>query len=324
MLKVFHEIKPKEIAHSLGLSPETILDVIDYKKWPNLKYELIQREEREELILFILKSLNETNLRIVGENDNSIWEKGWEEITSLVERIPNFNVELLTPQYFEKHNILRFSGEYIRPGNPDFIYQYDQILRKAIFSHYLSHYKRIIEIGCGTGTSQILLTEIFKNKEKELVGADWAVASQRLLMTLNQKLNLNLIPVNFNMFTMQGHKHLNFDKETAVLTVHALEQLGGTFKPFLHFLLESGPALCVHIEPIKEFYEVDKLFDYLALKYHEKRNYLGNWLTELRKLESLGRLKILHQKRLGFGDRFHEAYSLIVWEPCDKPLGKSL
>ena len=71
---------------------------------------------------------------------------------------------------------------------------------------------------------------------------------------------------------------------------------------------------CV-LEPIVELYDRSSLFDVLAIKYHERRNYLHGWLTRLRELAALGRAEILQVRRLGFGDRYHEAYSVILWKP---------
>ena len=80
--------------------------------------------------------------------------------------------------------------------------------------------------------------------------------------------------------------------------------------------LYKQKCLCVHLEPIKEFYE-DNLFDTLAKNYHKKRNYLGNFLTDIRQLELEGKAEILEELRIGFGDRYHEAYGLIIWKGTD-------
>ena len=72
--------------------------------------------------------------------------------------------------------------------------------------------------------------------------------------------------------------------------------------------------MCVHLEPIQEFYYNDNLFDNLAKQYHKKRNYLGKYLTDIENLEIKKKAKIFEKKRIQFGDRFHEAYGLIVWK----------
>ena len=96
--------------------------------------------------------------------------------------------------------------------------------------------------------------------------------------------------------------------------MHAMEQLGSAFKPFLDYILGKGPRLIFHVEPVFELYNPDKLFDELAVKYHEKRNYLKGYLPALKKLEREGKIEILEIRRLFFGSLFHEGYSLIAWK----------
>ena len=81
-------------------------------------------------------------------------------------------------------------------------------------------------------------------------------------------------------------------------------------------LLEVKPKLCLHLEPVEEFYVDDEsLFDYLGQKFHTARNYLQGWLSALEEHEKNGEVEILDARRLGFGDRYHEAYNVICWKP---------
>ena len=79
-------------------------------------------------------------------------------------------------------------------------------------------------------------------------------------------------------------------------------------------ILCKNKPLCVHLEPIYEYYNNENLFDTLAKNYHKKRNYLGKYLTDIKLLEKEGKAEILEEIRIGFGDRYHEAYSLLVWK----------
>ena len=109
-------------------------------------------------------------------------------------------------------------------------------------------------------------------------------------------------------------ENVEIDSQTAVITMHAMEQLGSAFKPFLDYIFGKRPRLIFHVEPVFELYNPDKLFDELAVKYHEKRNYLKGYLPALKKLEGEGKIEILEIRRLFFGSLFHEGYSLIVWK----------
>lgn len=316
MLAEYKMIEAPHIAKCLGMTQDEWDKVkIHPALFEHLNYHFITGQEKQDLMQEISRTIKEENLRTVGANDNAVWEQGWNETLQLIEKTPQFKIELLAPKYFEKHTILRFCGEYIRTDTIQFIYHYDQIIRKAIFTKYLSYFNRVIEIGCGTGNSQILLAQIIKNKSAELVASDWSSASQRLLQLVREKTGINLVPVNFNMLTLEGKEALAINNQSAVLTVHALEQLGENYKPLLNLLLTAKPAICVHIEPIIEFYQQDNLFDRLAMQYHQKRNYLGSWLSDLRELQMQGKVDIIEERRIGFGDRFHEAYGLVVWKP---------
>ena len=83
----------------------------------------------------------------------------------------------------------------------------------------------------------------------------------------------------------------------------------------LEFFLESKPSICVHAEPLRELYDEKNLMDYLAMRYHEKRNYLVGLVPRLKELEMDGRIEILHLHRVMFGSLFHEGYSLLIWRP---------
>ena len=94
-----------------------------------------------------------------------------------------------------------------------------------------------------------------------------------------------------------------------------MEQLGDKFGPFLEFLLRQKVHRVVHLEPIAELYDPKALLDFLALVYHRHRNYLSGYLTQLRNLEDDGKISIEVLKRIYFGSRFHEAYTMLVWKP---------
>ena len=108
---------------------------------------------------------------------------------------------------------------------------------------------------------------------------------------------------------------LELSEDDAVFTIGALEQLGTRFEPFLKFLLEKGPSICINIETTYELYDQNYLFDYVAAKYLEKRGYLRGYLTRLRQLEEEGKIELLDVRKT-FGSPFHDGYSYIIWRPA--------
>lgn len=305
-------VTPEFVAAKFGMKTEQLTDLLNGYVWPELSYRVLEGVERDEIMLGILKRIDERNFRIVGENDNAVWVRGWGEILEQVEQY-GFSNDVLRPQYFDHHRIMRFDGEYIDGGDANFVYQYDQLLRRVVLAHYLRGQKKVVELGCGTGTSQLILAELLP--DAELVASDWSPPSQGIIRAMSAYLKRQITPVCFNMLTLEGWDELGIDQDSAVVTVHALEQLGDGCKPLLEKIVSAKPKLCVHLEPVLELYDEATLFDYLAIRCHTTRNYLKNWLSDIRALEKSGKAEIIEEKRLQFGDRYHEAYSAIVWRP---------
>lgn len=231
------------------------------------------------------------------------WERGWGEILAKVKR-DGVNETSLAPQYF-RHTMMRLAGRYIRAGSTDFEPKLYRAIKDRLFRRYLSDCAHVVEIGCGTGLNLLQLRELTPNAR--LTGADWARPSQELVAMIPR-----VQGVRFDMRTLEGQAGLGINLETAVVTLHAMEQLGRDFGALLDFLVGTKPRLVLHLEPIAELYDPAKPFDAAALAYHRKRGYLDGYLTALRARPGI---KIEKIQRLGFGSPFHEAYSLIVWRP---------
>jgi SAM-dependent methyltransferase len=277
---------------------------------PVFQYRSLSESERDEIILTVLKKLEETGLPSSGINDVSRWDKGWGEVLETVKNA-KISINLLRPQYFH-YNTLRFERNYI--GVPDGSAEFDfyTTIRRILFRKYFSDFSKIVELGCGTGTNLAILSELFP--EALLVGCDWASPSQEILKIMAKEFRAKIEGVRLNMLTLEGSENVKIDSETAVITMHAMEQLGTSFQSLLDYLLEKRPRLIFHIEPVFELYDSDRLFDVLAVKYHEKRNYLKGLLPALKALEANGKIEIMEVRRLFFGSLFHEGYSLIVWK----------
>ena len=172
---------------------------------------------------------------------------------------------------------------------------------------------KVVELGCGTGTSQLILAELLPRTQ--LVASDWAKPSQDIIRAIGVYIKRDIKPVCFNMLTLEGWEGLSIDSRSTVITVHALEQLGKSCDALLEALLKAKPLCCLHLEPVAELYDDGNPFDALALRYHKRRNYLDGWLSHLRELARKGKVEIMEERRLGFGDRYHEAYSVVQWRP---------
>ena len=267
--------------------------------------------EREACILTVLEALETEGLPVSGPGSVARWERGWREN---LERYlqGGHSVEALVPKYF-KHMALRYRGVYIRPNSVRFEQDFYTVARHVLFQRYLTDAPAVVEFGCGTGTSLLILSELFPGRP--LIGCDWARSSQELLAAIAGRTGKDIRGAHCDMF--EPPAGLPFPERAAVITMAAMEQLGTRFGAFLGYLLAKRPSVCLHLEPIVELYDPRSLFDHLAIRYHQKRGYLTGFLTALRELEAAGRVRILEVRRLGFGSFYHEGYSVVAWRVCD-------
>jgi len=279
-----------------------------------LVYESLNSEDNNAQIQFMEQVNISTEFRVSTQASNPVWEKGWGEVYDRLSQSDNLVEEILKPQYFGKSNYLRFDGQFIRTQSKSFEYRMDLLIRKVVFYKYFSSADVITELGCGTGNSLLLVNQLFPLKK--LIGADWASPSQKILEKIAQETNADIKGVNFNMFTLEGKENLKVDPQVTLFTVHALEQLGQDYKPLLEYIIKCKPQLCVHLEPINEFYQKEEPFDKVANTYHLNRNYLKDFYSGLKTLENDGIINVIEEKKIAFGGVYHEAYNLIVWKIC--------
>jgi hypothetical protein len=275
----------------------------------DLRGEVLSGNEREAELLRALRASENPDLPASGPHRAADWERGWHE--NLREyRAGAGALGTLMPKY-NRHQVLRLRGDYLRVADPAFEYAVYTALRHHCFQRWFRGVDGVAEFGCGTGTSLLLLAELFP--QLELWGLDWASSSQQILQQLGLRTGRTLHGRRFDMFAPDADFVL--PPGTGVLTSAAMEQLGTAHAPFVDYLLTQQPAICVHIEPIVELYETDSLFDEVAARYHRRRNYLTGFLPRLQQLAAAGDVELLSVQRTGFGSFHHEGYSLVVWRP---------
>ncbi|TSC88514.1 MAG: hypothetical protein G01um10147_10 [Microgenomates group bacterium Gr01-1014_7] len=278
-------------------------------KKANFKYKKVENKEYDEAILRIIRTLDSRILKAAGPHRQIDWEKGWEE--NLQEFIRGKrDLNQLIPKFVKKGAYIRFQGNFIKPESDLFETDFVTVLRYYLFSKYYKNTDTLYEFGVGSGLNLVAASEIFP--EMKLVGLDWASSSVEILNSLKQKLKINISGKRMDFFNPDGEYRLN--KDSAILTIGTLEQLGENFKPFINYLLKNKPKVCIHIETLYEVYDQSNLLDYLAIKYLEKRNYLRGFLPYLKNLEAKKKIRILEMRRT-FGSFYHEGYTYTVWRP---------
>jgi hypothetical protein len=295
----------EEVLHT-SLSPALREQCLD----ADLRYEELTNEERDSYVLEVVELLASNNLSVAGEHRQAEWEKGWSENLEALKK--SRSLDSLVPGYHGKHRLLRWKQRIIRPLVSYFDYHIHCLIVDWAIETYLSQVNAIYEFGCGPAYH--LLRARRYNPKAHLVGLDWATPSQSIISkTVEMGIETNLEGFNFDFY--EPDHSLSFVPNSGILTVAALEQVGDRFEPFLQFLLQKRPAICVHLEPIDELMDQNHLIDRLSVLYCRKRNYLNGFLARLRQLQSQGKVNIHREQRTYTGSFFIEGHSLVVWSP---------
>ena len=274
-----------------------------------LKYAELNNSERDDVILHILNTL-EGEVSVAGPHRNKDWELGWHE--NFQNYILNKDSTAIIPKYFDKHPIVRWKQNWIKSSSSSLEYDMFSTLIDWVIDTNLVSFESIYEFGCGTGHNLIRMRERFP--QANLVGLDWATSSQSLINEFAAKTNdVKLQSANFDF--MNPNYDLEIQTNSAVITIAALEQTGENFKQFINYLIASKVELVLHIEPINELLDENKLIDNLSIRYFRKRNYLNGLLTHLKGLQEVGKIKITNTQRSFVGSMYIDGYSIVAWKP---------
>lgn len=192
------------------------------------------------------------------------------------------------------------SPGYFNVGNTHEFEQFT-LLRDDIYRRYFSGVTTVCEFGCGLGENLLALPEGVKRR-----GFDWSPAAVAKCRAKGIDARV------FDMFRPDAGAVIEGE---AVLTIHAMEQLGRDWLAFYHYLRLSRPALVVHVEPLLELYDELSLEDFLSICYHRRRGYLEGYLPQLEADARRGAVRILERTKSPFGNQNHKAYSTLVWRP---------
>ncbi|MGV3523535.1 MAG: hypothetical protein ACO1RX_04885 [Candidatus Sericytochromatia bacterium] len=277
-----------------------------------LSYRALTAAESAAAHAQVLERMATGHMAVSGAHRHGDWERGWSENLEAF-RAGGHDPEVLVPKYLQPDQIDRLNGAYIRSETPYFQVRVYDIFRHYLFQTYLSSATAVYEFGCGTGYNLHILAGLLP--EMPLWGLDWAEASVQLIQEMAQNGHPQLQAQRFDMFHPEG---LELQAGAAVLTLNAMEQLGGNFQPFVDYLLAQHPAIGVHAEPLLELYDPADPFDDIARRYHEQRGYLTGFVPHMQALAAAGQIEILKLQRVRLGNQFHEGYSLLIWKPRKK------
>lgn len=303
-----HRITPLDFQAAWGvpLSPW----VVDRIANRNMQYAIPTPQERDQIILQMLKVLK-SDVPTAGKHRVSDWERGWSENVAEFDRTRD--PDWLVPKYFGKHPVVRWRGDLVKTLSDDMEYNMFACLTDWVFDTRIDDgVDSILEFGCGTGHNLRRLRQ--RHPAANLWGLDWVRSSQESVARLAQlDGDGRLQGSRFDYF--EPDFELEVPLQSTFLTLASLEQTGSEFKPFIDWALEKRPKRVIHIEPIGELLDGNRLLDYLSISYFDRRNYLSGLLDHLRWREGQGELSVIEASRTHIGSMFVDGYSLIVWEP---------
>ncbi len=315
MKKNIQKLALKDFARLFGASIKDIpSDCAALISKYDFRYRKLMPEERDSVILEVLKKIDLSQFSVAGRKKQPLWKKGWQDILNNFIK-SGYDPEKLKPHYDTKPaRFIRLDKDYVSPVDPMFEMKWLEIFRLWLFKKYLKNADNIFEFGCGTGQNLVVLAKIFP--KKNLYGLEWVPAPLKIIKLLSTKRDMNVQGRLFDIFNPD--ETLNLPPQSAVLTRAALEQVGSDFNKFLNLILKKKPVLCIHSEPTLELYDENNLTDYLAAKFQRKRNYLDGFLNSLYEFEKKGKVEIIKVHRVPFGSLHLDPYSYIVWRPKSK------
>lgn len=254
-------------------------------------YQVLTEAEQEVLCQEILAEVSTRQFKPAGEHSREHWNEAW----SNQDAVPYF----MRPAQF-----LRVNGQFVRPFDEWLELRWYQRFRRMLGRRYLQEVATLYEFGCGNGWNLAASQEFYLGKR--LVGLDWADSGV-------QHLPAGIEGRVFDFF--HPDYDLKLDAGCGIWTVGALEQTGTGWEPFLEYLLTNRPDICVHVEPMLEWYDPKNPVDATAIEYHLARNYWRGFSMKIGELARQGKAKILEQKRSYFGSKYIEGYSVFCWRP---------
>ncbi len=276
----------------------------------------LSKEERDNCILKIIKTLEDKSLIQAGRKRQNDWLKGWEE--NLINFAISNDIKDLIPKYYNKFPYIRYKSDLYRVNNVNAELNSVRILINYIADIYLRNFEEIVEIGAGTCHHILELSKNLK-RDTTFYALDWSESTTLIAEKLKEKNHIKSIhSFKFDFFNPLWHKEIKLPKENkfAIYSFAALEQIGQEFHNLFNFINNTiKPKIVIHLEPIAELLPQDQLLSYLSTKYFYKRNYLNGYYTFLKQKEKEGEIVIHESSRMPFGSLFIEGYSLIVWSP---------
>lgn len=305
----------EQLSKNFDCNPEDFSSTfVDFFNTLDMRYEALSESERDSVLLEILHKLKNDKQIIGAPERTQVWHDGWKE--NLDSFASSKSIEEIVPKFIRPNKVIRYNGNFIKPCNPFFERDFAKLIQIYCYDTYIKNtgVSNVYEFGCGSSFNLITMLNLSVDNGDAIsfYGSDFVQSSVDLCNQLSEQFGYDLNGYLFDM--IKPDYDCDIHSNSCVFTFGAIEQLDSKFENFIDYLLSKGPKVCFHIEPTIENYNPNDLFDYLQISFHSKRGYTQGLLPHLKNLESLGKIKILKNKRLNFGSKFMEGYHLYAWE----------
>ncbi len=306
-------VQPFDFERMFHLAPASLPGwIVKELEKTDSAFHFADPEERAEYFQYFEEVISSPRIQRSREESLTAFERGWTENYEKILR-DGISLENLKPGYFRGNKFLRYARSLIVSENHQLEFDLFRIARMVLFEKYEKYLREscsLWELGCGSGENLLMLSEQFP--EADIHGTDWTFASGTIANYLGKTLNRKISGAVFDMGNMSTAPEI--PEGSAILTIHAFEQLGKEFGQILDFILASKPSIVIQYEPVLDFYDPGHEMDEPALRYCRKRHYLEGYLGALKELEAAGKIKILDAFRPELGGVLHEQ-SILVWQP---------
>lgn len=301
------EVTVADILESFG-TQHVMSECIDFLSSTDFSYEILQNENKEQIILSSLKQI-ESDKQVIGADIRTEeWENGWKENLDAFRKSGDLGD--IVPKFIRPNNVVRFKQEFISPSNKFFERNYCRLFQMWFFKRYMGSFDSIYEFGCGSGFNLATISKMFP--DKKIIGTDFVKSSVQLVNEIAKRKNFNIEGHLFDM--LNPPSDFRISSNSCAFTFGALEQLAGKFQKFIEYLINQRVKRCMHVEPTIELYDPENIVDYLAIMFHKKRGYSEGLLPHLQKLHNDGVINLVKVHRLKFGNDRMEGYNYLIWE----------
>lgn len=307
------EITLEDFTQMLGTSKEEILKYCAEEiTGANFKYKILNEHEKTNTINAIKEEMNN---QIYISRSQAAFNTTFQYYLDKLKKTGDYQAlspKAVRPSIFpfrNPRNVLRLNDDYVLTDKRDFGINFAKVINSYLLKKYVHGCDAVYEFGCGQGYNLVQLARLYPSLK--LFGSDWAEPCIEILDYLRNKFDWDITGFQFDL---SKPTELKLHPNSIVFTFCSLEQIGKDFKDFIDLLISEKPILCINKEPLVELYP-DTELGKIGREWNSYMGYLDGYLPYLYELQEEGTIQIEKVQYVPYGNKYHNAYSYIIWRP---------